>query len=76
MKLWWILLFVYLLNMIMNVSMDLLTGMNLNQSLQTLLHPFGVTIGSEVVITFILICIWIIDEFVFYIQERKQMKNK
>ncbi|WP_416826303.1 hypothetical protein [Ectobacillus polymachus] len=74
MRIFGIFLFLYLLNMSMNMLLDVLTRMPLNQSLDNLLHPFGVKVGTGVLTLLILLVIWGMNEVSFYIQE--EMKKK
>lgn len=71
MKILMIFLFLFLLSMTLNVSLDMLTGVSLKQALQNLLFPYTVKTGSEVVTTIILIFIWVAIEVSYYIQEQK-----
>ncbi|MDF2649536.1 MAG: hypothetical protein K0Q73_5341 [Paenibacillus sp.] len=76
MKIFIIFIFIFLLTMAFNVSMDMLIGLPLRNSLKNLYNPFWVKGGPELVTTFVLILIWVTPLIFSSIRAKREKKHK
>lgn len=66
----------FLLTMAFDVTMDMLIGLPLRNSLKNLYNPFWVKGGPELVTTFVLILIWVTPLIFSSIRAKREKKQK
>jgi len=75
-KIWAIFLFLYLLCILCILLIDGVLGLTLSRSFESIISPFKVKYGAEVITLVILFTLWIADDILNYVRNKRLSKLK